>query len=287
MLVRAVLACLATLLLAGCAGLSGSEHPRRVPPDHTGSYTTWWSDERVREEGEYKQGRRHGQVTGYHPDGSLMFEGQFRDGLPVGQLVQHYPGGTRAIVDDVQPETQQTERSEYAPSGELRARGTITAGQRHGVVEQFHPNGQVSTRGRFEHDLPVGEWESWDDQGRLASRTVYWTSGGKAAGYLETAQDADGHVTVQTRILLQGEDMLGRVTLWYASGRQAGLVEYRNGLREGRDISWDEQGRKRCEGRRVADLREGVWTTWTETGAIESRTLFEHDRAIGPAPPGT
>ena len=283
---RALPAVLALLYACSSAPASAPQHPRRVPPDDTGSYVTWWSDERVREEGSYRQGRRNGHVRGYHPDGSVAFEGEFADGVPVGQLVQNYPGGARAIVQEPASASGEAERREYAPSGELRAVGTVQAGERNGVVETLHPNGKVATRGRYEHDVPVGEWQSFDAEGRLASTTVYWTSGGKPAGYLETVQDPGGHVSVQTRSLMQGTDLVSRVTMWYPSGRQAGLVEYRNGLREGRDISWDTEGRKRSEGRRTGDLREGVWTTWDEQGAVETRTLFEHDRDMGPAPAG-
>src|SRR5258705_4708505 len=97
---RRSLPCVLALLLAGCAssGTQPAPHPRRVPTDYTGPYTTWWSDERVREEGTYKEGRRDGHVKGFHPDGSLAFEGEFRDGAPLGQLVQNAPGGTRAIA---------------------------------------------------------------------------------------------------------------------------------------------------------------------------------------------
>jgi len=75
MALRRSLPCVLALLLAGCMS-SGSQpvaHPRRVPTDYTGPYTTWWSDERVREEGNYKEGRRDGHVKGYYPDGSLAF----------------------------------------------------------------------------------------------------------------------------------------------------------------------------------------------------------------------
>jgi antitoxin component YwqK of YwqJK toxin-antitoxin module len=162
----------------------------------------------------------------------------------------------------------------------------MAQGRRHGEVRTWHENGQLAGRGAFAEDVPVGQWEAWDAQGRLVTRTVYWTAGGLPAGYLETVQDATGAITVQTRMLVVEGDFLGRVTLWYPDGRQAGLVEYLNGVREGLDVSWDTAGRKRSEGRRAADLREGVWTTWDASGAVESRVLYQKDRAVGPAPAG-
>jgi antitoxin component YwqK of YwqJK toxin-antitoxin module len=273
------------LQLAGCVseGSHGPRHPRLVPADWTGDYVTWWADDRVREQGTYKEGRRDGHVKGCHPDGSVAFEGDFRDGVPVGELVQNYPGGARAIVSHVEGGLMQGDRLDYFPGGALRSRTTMDAGRRQGEAVSFHENGQVALRGRFEADVPVGEWQAFDPHGVLLSRTVYWTSAGAPAGYLETAQDGEGRISVQTRMLIADKDFLERVTMWYPNGQEAGLVEYRNGLREGRDVSWDAEGGKRCEGSRAADLREGVWTTWDESGVVLSRERYEHDRDVGPA----
>jgi antitoxin component YwqK of YwqJK toxin-antitoxin module len=269
--------------LAGCLSDDGHGVPRYVPPRQNGPFVTYWADDRVREDGNYREGRRHGHVRGYHPDGSLAFEGEFADGVPVGELVQNFPGGARAIVQQVEGGLLQGDRLEYWPSGELRSSTALVDGHRQGEQRTWHENGQLEGHGTFENDVPVGEWQAWDEQGRLASRTVYWTAGGLPAGYLETVQDASGAISVQTRMLIVDGDFLGRVTLWYPDGLQAGLVEYRNGMREGLDVSWDTSGRKRSEGQRVADLRQGVWTTWNEAGEVESRVLYEQDRAVGPA----
>jgi antitoxin component YwqK of YwqJK toxin-antitoxin module len=273
------------LLLSGCVSDAASHppRPRQVPRDQTGEFTTWWADDHMREEGTYELGRRNGHVKGYHPDGSLAFEGDFKDGQPVGELVQNYPGGARAIVSNLKDGLQEGDRLEYFPGGGPRSKTTMVEGHRQGEMLTWHENGELAMRGQFEADLPVGEWQSFDAHGRLTATTVYWTSAGKVSGYLETEQDEHGRITVQTRMLRSGTDLVFRVTMWYPTGRQAGLVEYRNGAREGRDVSWDAEGRKRSEGRRAADLREGVWTQWDETGAVVSHELYMHDKDTGPA----
>lgn len=280
------LAALALLvLLAACiterAGRGPSPYSRRVPPAHDGPFTTWWADDRVREEGSYRGGRRHGEVRGYHPDGSLAFEGRFADGVPQGELKQYAPGGVLAIVQHLEPGGGAGERIEYWPEGTPRLRVEVAGGRRHGALERWHADGTPALRGQYALDLPVGEWVAFDAQGRVDARTVYFTGGGAPAGYLETVFDDEGRVSVQTRMLPDGADWLARVTLWYPSGLQAGLVEYRNGLREGRDVSWDTSGTKRSEGRRLADLREGEWVTWDELGREESRVRYSADRPAG------
>ncbi len=273
--------------LGACASDGGRElprFPRRVPPAHDGALVTYWADDRVREEGTYREGRRHGEVRGYHPDGSLAFEGEFRDGRAAGELRQYAPGGVLAVTHRAGDGVEQGERLQHWPDGTLRERLVLSGGRRNGPVERWHADGTPELRGQYADDAPVGEWQAFDAQGRLVASTVYWTAAGQPAGYLETIHEPDGRIPVQTRMLLRDGDWLGRVTLWYPDGVQAGLVEYRNGKREGLDIAWDASGRKRSEGRRVADLREGVWTAWDEQGRVEGRVLYEADRALGPAP---
>ena len=283
--VRALfLAALLALALSACSsaphGHDRDGKLRRVPPDFTGHMQVWWSDERLREEGDYRQGRRDGHVLGYHPDGSLQFEGDFQDGVPTGRLDQHYAGGALAIRETLSAGTPQGPRTEFFPDGSLASTVQIVDGKPDGERLDWHPGGLLARRARYEHGVPVGHWEQFDGHGRLTADTWYWTADGASAGYLETVHDSEGRISVQTRMLLQEETWLGRVTVWYPNGEEAGLVETVNGQRHGRDIAWDATGRKRSEGRRVDDLREGRWTFWDERGFVERSVDYVADKPV-------
>ena len=271
------------ILLLICACASGTAHEvihRRVPPDFTGHMQTWWADDRLREEGDYKEGRRNGHVRGYHPDGSAAFEGDFIDGVPTGKLEQHFPGGALALTEVVEAGAVQGPRTEYWPTGKVRATTAIVDGKKDGPEVQYTESGAPATAGSYSRGVPIGVWHSWDEQGRLTSETCYFRTGDQPAGYLETDFDTDGRISVQTRMLLDAGSWSGQVTMWYPSGRQAGLVEYRNGVRQGRDVSWDPEGRKRAEGQRLDDLRTGAWTFWDESGKVERTVAYDKDHEV-------
>jgi len=273
--------------LPACSATRSEAAPvyRSVPPEYTGHLQVWWGDERLREEGDYRDGRRHGHVRGYHPDGNLAFEGDFSDGVPSGQLDQHYPDGALAIRETLSDGTRQGPRTEFFPDGSVSSTVQIVDGMAQGELLRYHANGTLALRGNYERGTPVGRWEQFSEQGLLLTETWYWQSDGIGAGYLETNFDGEGRVSVQTRMLLQDETWLGRVTVWYPSGTQAGLIETVNGQRHGRDIAWDGEGRKRAEGRRVDDLREGRWTFWDERGFVERSVDYAADKPLGSSSP--
>jgi antitoxin component YwqK of YwqJK toxin-antitoxin module len=278
---RALPGLLALLLATACIVEPGREpRLRRVPRDHTGPLQVWWSDERLREEGDYRDGRRHGHVRGFHPDGSVAFEGDFADGVPEGELEQRYPGGALAVREVVTDGILQGLRTEYHENGALKRSSEIVDGRLDGEELRWHPDGELALRGRYAANLPVGCWKAFDERGALTSETWYWTADGEAAGYLETVYDSEGRVAVQTRMLLQDGSWLGRVTMWYPNGAQAGLVETVDGVRHGLDVAWDSTGRKRAEGQRADDLRSGTWTFRDERGLVERTVVYEADKPV-------
>ncbi len=276
----------AAFALPACSATGSEREPahRVVPPDYTGHLQVWWADDRLREEGDYRDGRRHGHVRGYHPDGNLAFDGNFSDGVPTGQLDQHDPDGALAIRETLSDGTLQGPRTEFFPDGSVSSTVQIVDGLAQGELLRYHPDGTLALRGSYDRGTPSGRWEQFGEQGARLVETWYWQADGASAGYLETDFDTEGRVSVQTRMLLQGDTWLGRVTVWYPNGTQAGLIETVNGLRHGRDVAWDGAGRKRAEGRRADDLREGRWTFWDERGFVERSVDYVADKPLGVEP---
>jgi len=294
-LVAAACLALAVLALASCSAPStrGPGPPRNVPPEHDGALITYWADNRPREDGRYRNGRRHGHVRGYHPDGSLAFAGDFEDGVPTGQLVQHYPGGALAVEQRVVDGVLHGERVEHFPGGGVAARIAMHEGQRHGEFVRFHPDGRVALRGRCERDVPVGVWEEFAADGRRVRELHYIADGRPAAeagvgaandepaalqaapppaAYLETVFDADGKISIQTWARRAGADWITRITTWTPDGQQTGLFELRNGTREGREQVFDTAGVLRLDGRYRDDRREGRWEVRDAQGQLVSVT---------------
>ncbi len=267
---------LVALVLAGCASTSDKapamEQPRAVPAGHTGPFTTYWTDARPREVGDYRDGRRHGTVTAYYPSGELSWEGTFENGVPVGELRRRFKGGGPMTTEHMKDGQLDGPRVEYYETGEVKVESVYRAGFKHGAEREYHLNGVVAAEGAYVRGEPSGRWVHRDEAGRILSEERYFLTDAERVGYLETVFDEAGAVTMQTHYVLDEGTWDGRITLWHVNGRQAGLVEYREGLRQGRDVTWDQHGVRRIEGWRAGDLRVGTWTYWDAAGAVE-RTL--------------
>lgn len=248
---------------------------RHIPPGYSGTFETWWNDVQVRERGDYRDGVRHGQITVYHPDGTVESSGTYESGVPIGEMRYFAPGGGLRLVEIVHHGVLDGPREEYDVNGNLRVLVPYINGRRQGLERRWHGNGEVSTEGYWAADLPSSQWRHWDPAGRLLSVESFWIAEGEAVGYFESTIDpTTGGTTAQSMKRLQGTQWVGWRTFWHDNGVQSGLTEYVDGLREGRDVSWDRGGRKSVEGTRVADLRSGTWRFWDEAGQLLDERVY-------------
>ncbi len=276
---------LAVVLLAACSS-TPARRPRAVPVGYEGAFTTWWSDDIVKEEGAYVAGRRHGEIEVFYKDGSPHMSGEFLDGKPHGELTTWHPGGAGvAVVEEFDHGVLDGERVvRAATTGVVVERTRYAGGVRDGRDERWRDDGSRVFEGRWARDLPVGRWRHWDPIGRLSREEHYWVTAGVPTGYLETVFASDGVTTAQTLMLRDGDEWAGRVTTWHDNGQQQSLVEYRGGERHGRDVSWDRGGRLVAEGRREHDLRTGSWTFFGKPGEGARTVVYADDEPVAPAP---
>lgn len=98
-------------------------------------------------EGEYVEGRRHGEWAHYFADGSVRSRGTFRDDLVEGEWVWN--------------------RS----SGGLLQRGSFLAGEKHGLWERWSVDGSRIDSGHFDRGKKVGEWVVFNPDGSVKKTT--------------------------------------------------------------------------------------------------------------------
>jgi len=262
---------IALLLLAVALPACSSDEigkPRRVPAGHNGDFTTWWSDTQRREVGEYREGERHGEIRIYYPDGSPKERATYVDGVPDGNRHMYHPGGVVAVAESVSEGKLDGERREFDLNGQLVSLQTWDVGQRSGPQLTWHANGSQSAEGKWKDDLPSGRWRRWDDEGRLLSEEWFWSADGRPVGTLETVIGVGGVVTAQGLKTWRGGHWHGWRTFWHDNGVQAGLVDYLDDERTGRDLSWSDTGLPLIEGQRDGGRRVGIWKTYDERGRL-------------------
>lgn len=252
------------LLPLSCAAVDGGRKPRVLPRLYTGEFTIWWSDTVVKEKGSYENSLRNGFVETFSPDGTLATAGEYQRGVPVGEIRTFYPDGTLALSEVFVDGALQGLRVAYWPDGSQRFVNTYVDNLKNGPEQEWSEGGVILKNGQWRGGFPSGRWEYFDPAGRLMRVEHYWIKDGAPSGYLETAYDGSGRPTVQTLRVFEDGTWKGWMTLWHDNGRQAGLVEIVDGLREGRDISWDTGGRKTSEGLRVDDERVGPWNFYED-----------------------
>ncbi|MGQ0552542.1 MAG: toxin-antitoxin system YwqK family antitoxin [Planctomycetota bacterium] len=270
-------------LWPGCVTEQVAFKPRIVQADAQGFVRTWWNDERIKEEGEYRAGLRHGPGRAWYVDGTLAVEGEFVDGTPV-RLKAWSPAGVLVTVIEPDPDGVHSLIEEFDAAGTRRRRAQAIGATRDGLEQSWDAAGTIVGEGHYAQGQPDGRWRAWDAYGRLTEETWLWLDAGQPVGRLETAFHPEGWPSSQTLTITSAGIAAGWTSLWYQSGRQAGLVERVEGVRQGRDISWDETGRRRAEGRRLADLRQGAWVYWNADGSVQRVVAYQADQAVGGPP---
>lgn len=276
---RMVLVLTALCLLVACGASAG--RLRTLPPGHSGAFTTWWTDEVPKERGEYLNGERHGEVQVFHRTGALAMEGRFERGVPVGEIDYHRAEGGRDRTVTWAGGQLAGPHIKYHPSGQIALQTHYAGGLPDGPERSFHPDGSLRHEGRWSRGLRAGHWRHLAPDGRVLREEHHFVADGRESGYLETVYDEQGRATIQTLMVRQGDTQRGWVSEWHPEGGQSALVEYRDGRRHGRDVSWSPTGVTLREGQLENDLRVGTWRWWDEHGRLTRQARYEDGREVG------
>ena len=107
----------------------------------------------------YVDGRRHGTVHRWFPDGQLHSSRRYAEGNKDGLQLGYWPNGT------------------------LRFRYLAAEGLYDGTYESWHANGQLGERRYFEDGRETGPQQTWDPGGQILSN--YVVKDGRRYGLLD------------------------------------------------------------------------------------------------------
>jgi antitoxin component YwqK of YwqJK toxin-antitoxin module len=263
-----------------------------------GPWTMFDEQGNVAAQGEYLDGRRHGdwmRVLDRFAGAEAVFQPPFTSQAHFEHGELH---GTWTVVDSQQ---------RIVGSWEFE-RGVL-----HGTVTLWYPEGQQRQEMHFARGIPNGEATAWKRDGSIAVREFYrdgeqlvpvvtWhdkqqkESEGwmiRSSFTIDTEVDWWNGIVEIVRQDRAGEDQrTGKWTEWYPNGivRYTGSFEngapigehvwwhengqrrvagtYQNGNREGRWTTWHTNGHKQEEGEFLAGVKDGTWTVWSESGEI-------------------
>ena len=201
----------------------------------------------------YDHGEQDGEWHSEDADGQVVESGQYRDGVPVGDW--------RTLEDQ-----GQVVRAHYRD------------GQRHGDWSRHAADGSLLAERHYRNGEAQGVWKTYDENGELTAR-VHYRDGDRQGEMFEV--EPDGH-----RILAHFKD--DRLHGRYVESSPAGypLLEgqYRDGLREGRFVKYNEEGQVE----RISPYRGGAangegWFRDRQGELVPAR--WEKGRLVEPGAP--
>jgi antitoxin component YwqK of YwqJK toxin-antitoxin module len=177
------------------------------------------------------------------------------------------------------------------------------AGKRHGVwIRQYKKNPEILYyKGQYEHGVPIGKWNFYDDEGRLMSEVdhvadstindvkMFYSDGvlmaeGRYIGRVvneKWRRDKEGlwkmyfpNGKLSTEENYLGGRKHGFVKLYLESGVLVSLSQYENGILNGPFEQRNEKGKLILECTYVKGLKHGPSKTYFENGSVQMKGAY-------------
>jgi hypothetical protein len=131
-----------------------------------GPWRDWTPAGVVLQEGEYREGTKHGSWTTYHPEGGgLATRGHYADGRLEGDFESWHPNGVRAEITSYEKGAANGPAMAWHSNGQLARRGDWVAGAKDGVWVYFDEEGHMVRRERWAGGALAEPIEAWNPGG--------------------------------------------------------------------------------------------------------------------------
>ena len=213
-----------------------------------GKETWWYENGQKWLEGNYKDDRLDGKQTDWHENSQKWSEINYKDGKLDGDY----------IVWD-QNEKVKIKRS--YKNGQIRYEENYKDGKEDGKWTYWYENGQKHVEGNYTNGKGNGKWTEWNKHGKIVYEGNYKDGKeGRATRYWYFSSYADSP-----------ED-----------GKKKRKEEnYFNGMTDGKQISWYENGQKEKEGNYKDGKKVGKFISWDKSGQIVWERNYKDGKCIG------
>lgn len=249
-------------------------------------------DETLALEVPFVKGAAHGEARFYFPDGKqIAASGSFASAWQTGNWVYYHKSGAKSAEGGHAIGAKDGPWKSWSESGNLSSEGTYKDDRRTGPWVYYWPNGKPRERGTYVIDFqkswayekPVGEWDSFDEEGELVHRYVYATI---------SPYDLQGSLEREAKLANPPEGVVinkelpnGTFATYRGSGVTKLLVSRMvavNGKPHGKAQQFYPNGKVGAEGDIFGDKREGTWKYWYDTGVQKEEATFFDGNPKGP-----
>jgi antitoxin component YwqK of YwqJK toxin-antitoxin module len=239
-----------------------------------GQFAAWRSRGRLREQGSYRHGLRHGVWTWFDRGGGKEREGSYVDGLRDGTWTSWH-GRSVASVGTYRAGIPDGDFVEYDDRGRELGRYRVVKGK--GAARTFHGNRRLATETQLEDGVPHGRFVAYDLRGKRISEGRF-DHGARHGVWRE--RWPTGKVRIEARY--DHGDLQGPWKRFSPKGKLEIETSYDAGKRQGPYAEYFADGTREIAGAFVDDRADGEWTQWHRGGAVAVRATWRAGALDGP-----
>ena len=219
-----------------------------------GMWITFHPNGKIKQEGTYKDDKRHGYFKDYTENGDLI------------RVVKYVNDVEQPGAEEIQKLQVQ---NEYYPDGKIRATTMYRNGIPEGVKREYAPDGTIEKSAEYHRGILVGEGIVLEDGSRDGPWKEYYTDGAlRAEGVYDNGKrigewkfyHPDGKIEQTGRFTKAGKPD-GPWKWYYANGSLLREETYYNGLKDGLSEEFDEAGNLIEKGEYLEGREDGPWIT--------------------------
>ena len=206
-----------------------------------GVIKSWYSNGKKAAEANSKEGKLHGVQKGWYSSGVKQEESNFKEGKLHGLKIGWHSNGNKAAEANFQHGKKHGLETEWFPSGEKKMEMNFNNGKIDGTWITWNENGTKSAESTFDYGKPLS-FKGWNEKGelKLSKKETDYTPVG-TANFAEIEKREDGlHYKRGDESPYSGK--VYEASFYYGNKRKEG--NFKNGLKDGLWIEWDESQRK-------------------------------------------
>lgn len=259
--------------------------------------TTYFDQNLEKKKEEYflKDGTKllQGSYTSYYIDGQVKEQGNYLDNVPVGIWEYYYENGSIKMTGEIRDNQNYGHWKYFYENGNLSMEGELYEGKRDGVWQYYFENGALKTRGELDQGNRILIWNWFYEGGHLKSQIYYQNDRGEYKEFYNSGKSKASGIKINDKnegaweyyyengtVQGRGGYIQGiREGLWefyYPNGTVSARGTYKDGLTEGEWAYFDEYGTLTSQGLERAGRKDGYWHLFYDDGSIKGRGLFKN-----------
>lgn len=191
-----------------------------------GKYTSYYENGQVKQEGNFKDGKQDGKWIYYHSNGKPMGKGNFLNGDSSNFGSTGIPKNGRDGIWIF-----------YYENGQVEVEGNFKDGKEDGKFTWHYENGQLEQERNFKDGTADGKFTSYYENGQLKDerKEVNGEKDGVCKTYFE-----NGQLQYEYNFKDGKED--GKSTWYYENGQLQQELNFKDGKYEGLQVTYNEEG---------------------------------------------